>query len=86
MKHTTLKACPFCGGQADTESKYSRAKEQYYICVTCKECGAKSKTFTSQTDPAKGYTDAVMFATMLWNRRPEDPAANTTTEEVEKHD
>lgn len=82
MKYETLKACPFCGGQAEIKANYSRQKDKYFICATCKECGAQSKTFTSLTDPATGYTDAVMFSTMLWNRRPEDQIEKTITKEV----
>ena len=82
MKYETLKACPFCGGQAEIKANYSRQKDKFFICATCKECGAQSKTFTSLTDPATGYTDGVMFSTMLWNRRPEDQTDETTTKEV----
>lgn len=83
MKHETLKACPFCGGQAEIDVNYSRQKHKYYISATCNECGARSKTFTSAIDPAHHDTDAVMFATMLWNRRPEERANETTIEEVQ---
>ena len=57
------------------QAKYSKQKDKYYINAVCRECGAQSKTFTSLTDPATGYTDAVMFATMVWNKRPGDPTA-----------
>ena len=77
MRDEELKPCPFCGGRAAVTFSHSERKHRYYLCVTCQECNAKSRSFSSFQNPESIHSDAERLAAMLWNRR--------TGEEVESN-
>ena len=64
-----LKKCPFCGDRARIQTQYSGRRDRYYIYAICEGCSAKSRTFSSVTDPAKSSNRALELVVDFWNKR-----------------
>lgn len=63
---TETKPCPFCGGKAKLETKYSERKNKYYTNVKCSNCYVQTRTFASDEES----NEAVMrCAINAWNLR-----------------
>lgn len=66
----TIEACPFCGNKAKVRGSYSERYNRFYIYVQCLKCGAKGKTYTSNTDYEPGEEcTASIKAIEAWNTR-----------------
>ena len=67
-----VKACPFCGGEADITSNYSAKHKLYFFYIRCRNCGATGKPFKSETDPKLSDYNLPMCeeARLTWNDRP----------------
>ena len=71
-----LKACPFCGGEADTLFDFrDRQDSTGDEWVQCKKCSASSEKFAA-------YSDAKEKATLAWNTRASTPPAPQAEGEV----
>ena len=68
-----LKACPFCGQDAAVLcSNYSRRVRKYFSWAECGVCGGRSKSATSDDDPASDDAwdnDACRKVAIAWNMR-----------------
>lgn len=65
------KDCPFCGGVASLYWNYGgqdkHGNDYYYLYVTCRDCGARSRATSTTGDP----NDEELYRLPInaWNRR-----------------
>ncbi len=66
-----LLPCPHCGGTAYLNSRYSRKNNTYYIFVMCDNCGAKTASFGSSSNPVdyEWNNYSCKQAASIWNER-----------------
>ena len=76
MEEKTLKPCPFCGGEAETEFRIKKMggnDDEVMFSVCCNVCGVRKTT--SLNFPYKcGFCDvedAICKAVEIWNWRAE---------------
>lgn len=74
---TTLKKCPFCGGDAALNSSFSYRIRKHFVFVKCNICGGQGKIYNDTEDPAdKDWNDvACNDAVNAWNMRTESKGA-----------
>lgn len=71
-KYEPIKLCPFCGGPAYINAKWSWKTCEYFVFVRCDICGAQAKAFLSPgEDPEeKNWNNsACKNAVAAWNLR-----------------
>ena len=63
--------CPFCGGNAELNAKYSKTTDTYFIFTMCEECHAQTRGIPSREHPEKNgwESEECKEAVELWNRR-----------------
>lgn len=69
-----LKPCPFCGGGASLNAKYTYRNKCWFVFVKCEICNGQGKTFRSNQCPADDdwSNDACDSAINAWNMRREE--------------
>ena len=68
-----IKRCPFCGGKAEIETKYSAPNGAYYSAVTCTKCHSRSKTAKTTNEPEIGELRNII---VRWNSRVPESDSN----------
>ena len=65
-----IKPCPHCNGNAYLTQSYSDRSNTWYVFVKCNICGAQSKAFKSEEEPATDWTsENCQDAVTIWNMR-----------------
>ena len=65
-----IKPCPFCGGDALVERRYSERKRRSFVFVKCVVCDAQSKTAISGEGEYSNMPDpACEYVVRTWNMR-----------------
>ena len=85
MTNIKLKSCPHCGGVATLEQNYSHKWKTYFVCASCRICGAKGKICGSAEEPAaeEWSNEACINAAIAWNMRTADGGGDNGEHELE---
>lgn len=66
-----INGCPFCGGSASINQRYSPKQDLYLVFMKCDICGAQGKIFTGEDAPSANEwnTKQCHDAIGAWNMR-----------------
>ncbi len=66
-----IKACPFCGGQATLNQRYSAKQHKYMVFMKCDICGSQGKIYAGAAAPSENEwnTQECYDAINAWNMR-----------------
>lgn len=69
-----MRKCPHCGGSGRLNASYSYHAECYFVFVKCDICGAQTRSFRDDDDPANSDWKSVAcnIAVEAWDMRSND--------------